>query len=569
MWQENPGATKMKHSSSEIKGFWAAYALLLLYVSPLFILGQNAHIRVHDNMDSNMAWYRVLVRSGEWFGSTSAVIPQIMNGTLRSAFGTEFSGIVLLHALFPSMVAYAISQTITRTAAFAGMYMLLKRHLVKEPDAAIIRIGASLAFALTPFWPSGMLSTLGQPLALWAFLNIREGKGTWREWLVLSLLPFYSSLVLGFFFFLMAAFGLWLWDVIVKKQKNLPFLGSILGMGLLYIGIEYRLLLSLVFTDDATSRNEFVSSRLNFEQCMSLFAKNFIYGHNHVKTLHTWILLPVMGLALYLSLRRQSWKHNPAARLFLLLFGLSTALSLWYAFWFHLGWQPLKDRFSLLQTFNFARFHFLRPLLLYVSFALACLLLWQDQSRSFVKGILIGQIVLLFLFNEEIVYRHLNSPSFRQFYAVEQFREIDHYIGLPKDTYRLISIGLHPAIAQYNGFYTLDSYNNFYSLTYKHQFREIIASELDKNQKLRTYFDTWGGRCYIFVAELGKKFDFRKTSKQQICDLQLNMKSFTSLGGRFVLSSLPIRHPAANHLILRQIFLHADSAWKVYLYEIE
>ena len=36
------------------------FFLLVLYVSPLYILGENAHIRVHDNLDSNIAWYKVL-----------------------------------------------------------------------------------------------------------------------------------------------------------------------------------------------------------------------------------------------------------------------------------------------------------------------------------------------------------------------------------------------------------------------------------------------------------------------------------------------------------------------------
>ncbi|MBC8838097.1 hypothetical protein IAI14_31395, partial [Escherichia coli] len=60
----------------------------------------------------------------------------------------------------------------------------------------------SLAFALTPFWPSGMLSTLGMPLALWAFLNIRNNKRRIWNVVILTLLPFYSSLILGFCFFL-------------------------------------------------------------------------------------------------------------------------------------------------------------------------------------------------------------------------------------------------------------------------------------------------------------------------------------------------------------------------------
>ncbi len=118
-------------------------------------------IRVHDNLDSNIAWYKVLAESGQIFGGLHSTIPQVINGLPRDAFGTAFSGIVWLNALFPSMTAYALSQTITRLVAFGGMYLLLKKHFIKHEDAHFVRVGVSLAFALTPFWPSGMLSTLG------------------------------------------------------------------------------------------------------------------------------------------------------------------------------------------------------------------------------------------------------------------------------------------------------------------------------------------------------------------------------------------------------------------------
>ena len=80
------------------------------------------------------------------------------------------------------------------------------------------RLGAALTFALTPFWPSGMLSTLGMPLALWAFLHIRNGRISWREYAVFTLLPLYSSIVLGMFFFLFAMGILWVIDVIKRKK---------------------------------------------------------------------------------------------------------------------------------------------------------------------------------------------------------------------------------------------------------------------------------------------------------------------------------------------------------------
>jgi hypothetical protein len=552
--------------NSERKAVFLACFLIALYLLPLFVLGENAHVRVHDNLDSNIAWYKVLKESGEIFGSVHATIPQVMNGLPRNVFGTEFSLLIWLHALFPSMAAYAISQAIVRYIAFLGMYLLLRDYFVPV-KSGWIRIGVALAFSLTPFWPSGMLSTMGHPLALWAFLHIRSHHSSWKHWITIILLPFYSSFVLGFFFFLAAMGLLWGWDALRYKKVNLPFLGGILLMTCLYLLIDYRFVYSLLFSHEPTSRSEFISSRLGLWRTIRLIFKNFALGHGHVMTIHTIIILPLQIFGLALILYKKLWKSE---KYFLFFFILNFVLSAWYAFWFHKGWQPLKEAFSLLNTFNFARFHFLRPLVIYVLFALSLSLLWRkiNKGAAISKWMIILQVIVLFIFNDEIRYRYFGSPSFREFYAVSLFEKIDRYIGIPKHEYRVASIGFHPAVTQYNGYYTLDTYNNFYPLTYKHKFRRIIAGELEKNKQLKKYFDTWGGRCYLFVDELGKWYEFRKDSKVKIQHLNLDTDSFYEMGGRYIFSTVPVVNAKENQLQLLKSFEDENAPWRVYVYKV-
>ncbi|KDE47715.1 hypothetical protein DI43_08280 [Geobacillus sp. CAMR12739] len=124
--------------------------------------------------------------------------------------------------------------------------------------------------------------------------------------------------------------------------------------------------------------------------------KNFILGHHHVMTEHTFFILPAWLMALYLVFMKKRWKQE---RLFLFLFGLNFALSAWYAFWFYKGWLPLTERFHFLDTFNFARFHFLRPLVIYVQFALALKIVWQysEKGEKWAKRLLAAQVILVFL----------------------------------------------------------------------------------------------------------------------------------------------------------------------------
>jgi hypothetical protein len=326
----------------ELKFILFALLILTIYLSPLFILQENAHIRVHDNLDSNLAWYKVLARSGQMFGDVNAVIPQIINGVPRNAFGTEYSIIVWLYALFPTMIAYGLSQALTRIVAFIGMYLLLKKHFLAGDRWVFLQVGTALAFALTPFWPSGMLSTLGMPLALWAFLNIRNGEGTKKDYIVLTLIPFYASIVLGFFFFLSAIGIFWLLDVVRGRRLNPRFLFAIAYMTCIFMLVEYRLIYSFLFTTEPNSRDEYFHAYLPLWRVVRLTLKNYVLGHTHVMTVHGLFILPVTLIALYFVFSKKLWKQE---KLFVFLFVLNILLSLWYAFWFYKGWLPITKRF--------------------------------------------------------------------------------------------------------------------------------------------------------------------------------------------------------------------------------
>ncbi len=70
--------------------------------------------------------------------------------------------------------------------------------------------------------------------------------------------------------------------------------------------------------------------------------------------------------------------------------------------------------------------------------------------------------------------KHVYEPSFDRFFAQDLFTQIDRYIGRPKQSYRVVSLGMYASISKLNGFlYSLDGYLNNYSLAYKQEFRKI------------------------------------------------------------------------------------------------
>ncbi len=156
--------------------------------------------------------------------------------------------------------------------------------------------------------------------------------------------------------------------------------------------------------------------------------------------------------------------------------------------------------------------------------------LWLHVKRRWVKRLLMAQTIVLLLWHPEIIYR--NEPSYRAFYATNQFDAIKREIDRPTSTYRVASLGFHPAIAQYNGLQTIDGYVNFYPLSYKRQFRRIIEGELNKSPTLRRYYDTWGNRVYVFSATLGKDDMMTSDRPKTIDDLQLNTRQMKRMGHR-------------------------------------
>ncbi|MBC2121442.1 DUF6044 family protein [Listeria marthii] len=551
---------------------WLIVALLLLaiYVAPLFILGGNSHVRIHDNLDSNMTWYKMVLDSGDYTAKVgTANIDQIMDDSVpRDSFDSEFVGIDWLYMIFSAPIAFAVSQLITRVFAFLGLFLWARDYLIKDKKYLVPLYFVSLAFALTPYWPSGMLSTLGMPLALWAFLNIRNNRRRIWNVVILTLLPFYSSLILGFCFFLVMVGCIWLYDVIKKKQVNIRFLLSMIYMGLLYMVVNYRFIYGMFLHPEPDSRSEFSLPQLSFLSSIRLSFKNFINGHTHDQALAGFVILPILLLVLVLILIKREWVKE---KLFLWLFGFNLFLSFWYGFWWYKGWNVIKENVEIMRTFNFSRFHFLQPFLFYGLFALAIVYLIKKGNwwRKLAYVAIVLQLVVVFANNSEIYYRTGNgSPSINQFYATEQFEEIKDYIGKPQSSYRVGSIGLHPSVSQENGFYTVDGYVNSYPLAYKKAFRKIIAGELDKSPVLEDYYDNWGNRCYLFSAELGKNYDFGKDSDKHIKQLDFNSAAFKAVGGEYILSAVPIDNAPDVGLKFEKAFNNKESYWKIYLYKV-
>lgn len=578
----------LKENLSKHKYIWISLLIILIYVAPLFILGEDAHMLIHDNLDSNVTWYKILYESGNMFGELDSIIPNIGYGVPRNGYGSELSVLRLMYYLLSPYYVYAVNQVLIRLVAFSGMYLFLKKYIVK--DNKMIQCGVALCFSLLPFWPSAGISIASQPLALYCFLNIKRREDKWKEWLILALIPFYSSFILSGVFFLCMIGIIWIYDSIKNRKINFRFMLAIIMMGLIYLCVEYRSVFNMFLDSNYVShRTVWKLSGKSFEQSITEIYKNFTVGHYHAQSLQKYIINFTVYLSIILMLIRRKI-NKPIIYLLFLNFSISVL----HGFWEFKGLAAIKEKFSILTTFRFSRFNWLHALFWHILFALALMYIIESIREYnekieltkikvhinkiitiIISSLILLQVLFAFYKSDFFTERRLQKPTFRQYYSEKLFEEIRDYIGKPQNEYRIISIGLDPAISQYNGFYTLDGYLADYPLEYKNQFRQIMYKELEKSKDANGFYYIWGSKFYIFADEIYRNFKdhqdgyiITKEDTLSINNLQLNTRKLKELGCEYVFSALPINNAENNRLNLERVFENDESAWKIYLYKI-
>lgn len=553
--------------SEKSSGFLIAIAIGLigLYWIPYLIFWDNSHILIHDNLDSVLVWYKILLESGHIFSPNYTIIEQFMDGLPRSSFPSEFNFTILWFWLFGPFGAYIFERALIPVVAFFGMYLLLRRHVVPGAQNRIIQTGVALTFGLLPFWPFGGLSVAGLPFLLYAFLNLRACDRSAFNWVIIAIYPFYASLI-GAGVFIIALLGaIALYDLLKTRRLNWNMVLGLAIMCALFLFTHYRLFYSFLFDSGYVShRFEFglVREPQGFIESIWQFVIIFIFGQYHAHSLHTFFILPAIFLGLILL---REFRQITKAYIAILIFLVVT--SFFYGFW---GWMEIasiKRYIMSIIPIQLQRFHWLHPLFWSLLFAMSLSLISARLriGRTLLYVFIGFQVVYVFSYHE--IFRNWSTPSYQEFFATEQFLQIRGYIKRPVRDYRIVSIGIHPSVTQYNGFYTLDGYSADYPLTYKHKFREIIAPELAKNEKHRIYFDNWGSRSYIFPAQEIGYLNYKKNNVV-IDRLDLNIDALKSMGGQYIVSAVRINPKNNPEYSLMKVFTNEKSAWDIYLYRV-
>jgi len=542
-----------------------AVAILSFSLLPYFLLGPNAPVMVWDNLDSVLVSWKVLLESGSAFGTSAAVIPNLFTDLPRALYPSELSAFTVLFSLFGYYWGYVANRVLQTLVGFLGMRLLLGRHLLTAPEDRPLVLGVAVAFAVLPHWPLGGLSVAGLPLVFAAFLNLRAGVATWRDWSVLSLFPLYSSLVLVGLFLAPVLLAIIIFDA-CRRDKILAPLSGLALLTLVYVAADYRLFLFTFGSSGFVShRTEFSVQPTGVVGAIRGMASIGINGSWHSHSLHRWIILPTILAGFPFVIRFR--KVIPARVLSTV--GVFLAITI---LWYGLIRSGVVGPLIAESPVQLHRVHLLHPVAWYVLFAgvLASLTRASKLTRPSVAVLLALQI-LVNASNHEIVLNRA-EPSFAEFFAEAQFKEIEAAIGRPKQTYRVVSLGLDPMVPAFNGFYTVDGYVSNYPLEYKRAFAEVIRDEMKASPFIADYFGNWGSRVYLFSSALiqntGGSTVFKARSSP-LSRLGVDMTALQSLGAEYLISAVPLVSPADEGLDFMGRFMSDDSAWDIHLYRLE
>lgn len=568
-----------------------ALGILLLFMLPRLILGENSYVTIHDNLDSELVWRMIMTEGGKLIGDTAAT-PRIMNGFPARLFPSQLNVTVWLFLFLSPFKAYVVNELLVHLVAYVGMFLLLKHHVLSSTKYKWIVAGVAFAFASLPFFSIYGISIAGQPLLLFAFLNLNKNSGKPTDYLIILLYAFYSSLPLVGFFVIAALVA---WQIVHFyrfRNVSVQVLGGFVMLIMAYTVAEHNLIYTMLLDPDYVSHRTSFSSNYrsihDIKSIVEMAATRFVFGHYHAVSVHRPVFIAII-MALIVAWKRRAYSQYG---LIVTFTAVAFIFSCWYPIYHSYLLEGIKEKVQLVNTFDLSRFNWFHPLLwfLLLAMSLKVILDYHRWGKVMASILLVLQLGFClgstteahneFRVNTELILakhsdfnsnllQHNLTLSYKEFYSEKLFDEVKAYLNRPMQDFRVASVGMHPSIAQYNGFYTLDGYQNNYPLDYKLKFREIIEEELSKAAYLQNDYDRWGNRFYLFVSELSDKYGNIKSAQVEVNNLELNTTAFRNLGGEYILSAVKINNYKQNRLKLENIFEQADSPWRVYLYKVE
>lgn len=557
-----------------------------MMVFPCLILGEASYVEIHDQLDGEVLNY--IYRAKYLFQGDR--IPEFMNGMSKASMALPAPFGVVFYLLLPPFAAYVAMWWMALITGFSGMFFL-SRHLGIKEEAAFF---SALLFACMPFYPVYGLASWGQPLLILCFICLIKGRNKVLSLAGIVLYAGFSSLSLVGFVWVAAGFAAVLYLLFGKKDKRAAIRGLAGWAALLvtYLLVNLDLLGSLVGAGFTTHRQEMRPALP--EDIPAKALELLLKGGAYSKVYSGAVLLTVFFLLSYRFMegRGRLFVHAEGKRMLRLLYGLliSVVTGIALAVLWNCGAvvSLRKAIGGIFVSFQADRIYWIFPFLWMLILACVCQLLWYLRERL-ENRILQGGVVLIglaLLLTEGLLILRDNTlnknmrllllKDYRQVtwesvYMEDVFDEIDRVIGADKEKVSVVSLGIYPSVALYNGYTCADGYSNNYSLEYKHAFRRIMAEELEKDSQVRAYFDDWGNRLYLVSAEQGFNAMVGKGQGTVYRNLKFDRTAMKDLNIAYLLAAAPIEDSEnmGFELLEGSPFGDGTSYYEVWVYRVK
>ncbi|MDH5525690.1 MAG: DUF6044 family protein [Nitrospirota bacterium] len=581
--------------------FYLFFTSLLTLLFITYLHPSEAFYDVHDYLDAFFVFLAQRAEIPDLFWNLNARMERPLGGISLNAVGINDFGIGQnLFLWFDPFTAQAIAELTSRVIGFVGTFLFVSRHVIPphaRSGSVFIASLSALMFAIAPHYPAFYATVTMVPLLAFAVANIWSGKHRQTDFAIIGAYPFFSYFIFGGF----AVTGVLLWVAtiaFVLRNKSALIL-ALTGLYLLlaYCLMEYRLIVDLLFSTTPSIRSEFIHPEYSgLPAILSSAWGVFLHGQRHFKGVlygfsayfvyTTSIFFFAAALARRYGVRFLPELPSRSLLWAILSIGLAALCSIVYAM-DNNGLFNLKYDIGL--PFQFNRIIVWVPFLWAVAFASTLSL-----ATSWFPGIRVLLLVGIAVLSLQGTWAHIDGihpklgllscrmsgngecskwldpmrpaaqVSIRAYFRQKTYEKLAGAIGKPQDQYRVVSVGLSPMTAVFNGFFTLDGYLTNYPLSHKAAFRKIISGELEKDDRLMRYFDTWGGRARLFIADPDSWAGFRSIQRPNAgpVDLAIDTCQIWFMGGEYIFSRYLLVNAEELNLDLKGIL---DD---IFLYEI-
>ncbi|MBQ7919313.1 MAG: hypothetical protein IJ324_05175 [Lachnospiraceae bacterium] len=557
-----------------VLGLLAVSVIGLIYV----LLGERSYVEVHDQMDGEILNYIYQAK----YLFQGDVIPEFMNGMDKASMIPPAPLAVLFYKILPPFGAYVAVQWMVVMVGFLGMYFLCG-YLGMPREIGLL---AGVLFAYMPFYPTYGLAALGQPMLVLCYLQWVKGERKLSGLLGICFYGLMSSLTLVGFVWLILG-GLHLLCLLCKRQMQSVFRSfvSLLTLAVTYGLTNLDLIKSVLGEGFTTHREEMVLSPTT--DLLGKLKELLLQGGSYSKTYAAPVLvvaLFMMSIGMVRKTDGSKLRNKRLSALLLGILGLSVLAVLWNAS----NVVELRNAMGGVFTyFQADRIYWIFPFLWMLAFAL-CLEYAVYMAGCYkdyaVKGMLFGIGCVFFLFQGVCILRDstlnknirlllvdgYSQVTWESLYMEDVFDEIEAVVETDKNSYSVVSLGMYPSVALYNGFICADGYSNNYDLEYKHAFRKIISGELKKNGEVQDYFDDWGNRCYLATGQRGFDAMVQKGNGFVYKKPSFNLKAMEELNIRYIFAAAPVEGAGYEEMLVEgSPFSSENSYYEVWVYDLQ